>query len=65
MILGIPPRDDCLGDQRRFEEERDSKFSGALARKTKWVNFHAPRLRAACLIMTFAYRGSVTTMCRT
>jgi hypothetical protein len=35
MILGILPRDDCLGDQRRFEEERDSKFSWALARKTK------------------------------
>ena len=38
-ILGIPPRDDCLGGQRRLEEERDSKFAWALARKTKWGNF--------------------------
>jgi hypothetical protein len=51
MNLGIPPRDDCLGDQRQFEEERDSKFSWALARKIKWANLHPPRLRANCLII--------------
>ena len=39
MNLEILPRDDCLGDQRQFEEERDSKFSWALTRKIKWANF--------------------------
>jgi hypothetical protein len=48
MNLESPPRDDCLGDQRQFEEERDSKFAWALARKIKWANFHLPRLRANC-----------------
>ena len=28
MNLEIPPRDDGLGDQRQFEEERDSKLHG-------------------------------------
>lgn len=39
MNLGIPPRDDCFGDQRQFEEERDSKFSWALTKKLNGANF--------------------------
>jgi hypothetical protein len=48
MNLEIPRVMTVLGDQRQFEEERDSKFAWALERKIKWANFHLPRLRANC-----------------